>query len=79
MQPPLLSIGEVNKALSDAGRTEKLAKGKGCYYFKGGNAHLWPETEVKVAKVYDLSVSEWLFKHNQLRDLAELWAIRPCP
>ena len=72
MQPPLVSIGEVNKALSDAGHAEKLAKGKGCYYFKGGNAHLWLEAEVRVPKVHDLSVSQWLDEHCRLRVMAEL-------
>ena len=72
MQPPLVSVGEVNKALSDAGYAERLAKGKGCYYFKEGNANFWPKTEVHVLKVHDLSVSEWLEKHTLLRLSAEL-------
>jgi hypothetical protein len=53
----------VNRALRAAGRDERLVKGRGYYYFWGGDAASWPSSSVYVSHADVLSVEEWLAEH----------------
>lgn len=61
------TVARVNAALKAAGAEERLARGRGYLYFRGGNAALWPASAVYVAHVEALSVEEWVAEWRRLR------------
>lgn len=72
-----LTLAAINKALADVPAGEILVKGKDYFYFTDGNAHAWPTCSVYVARLSDLSLTDWIGEwrnlHNDyLRFLAEL-------
>lgn len=53
-------VAEVNRYLRSLGRTERLVRGAGYYYFTGGNGLGWPS--VMIFRASDLSIEQW--KHE---------------
>lgn len=62
-----ITIANINKALTSEGE-ERLFKGKGYYYFAGGNAATWRETAVYVNRLTALSIEQWKSERNRLRN-----------
>lgn len=60
------TVAQVNAALRKAGKAERLARGRGYYYFRDGNATAWPESAVYVNRADALTVAEWLREHERL-------------
>lgn len=61
------SIRDVNHMLKEKGVKEKLAKGKGYYYFYDGDTQYWPDTAVYVYRVGDLTYTEWWNEYESLK------------
>jgi hypothetical protein len=59
-------VADVNAALKAAGVKERLRRGRGYYYFSGGDTSGWPSTSVYVYRAEELSVSRWLEEHAKL-------------
>ena len=64
-------VAKVNAALRARGRLERLVRGRGYYYFHGGNACNWPSASVWVYRASDLTVERWLEEFDQLRAASE--------
>lgn len=60
-------VAQVNQALKAKGVAERLARGRGYSYFRGGNTGNWRETAVYVSDPGALSVDEWLEEFERLR------------
>lgn len=60
------SIKDVNDMLRKKGVKEKLTKGRGYYYFYGGDAAGWYESGVYVYNINDLSLDEWWEEYLRL-------------
>lgn len=63
-------VAEVNRALAAQGREERLRRGRGYYYFTGGDAPLWPASSVYVAHADALTVEQWLAEYARLKEAA---------
>lgn len=61
-----LSLRDINAALRDAGHDERLARGRGYFFFCGGEAARWPVSGVYVASLDQLTVDEWLERRDTL-------------
>jgi hypothetical protein len=59
------TVAKVNKALREKGHAERLARGRGYYYFRDGRAHEWPASAVYVNRVDALTVDQWLKQHEE--------------
>ena len=59
-------VVEVNRALRARGEAITLRRGRGYYYFAGGDAALWPSSGVYVYRASDLTVAEWLHQFDLL-------------
>lgn len=57
-------VAEVNKAIKALGRSEKLTRGNGYYYFRDGTAAGWYSSSEYVYRASDLSVAEWMELYN---------------
>lgn len=59
---------QVNKYLHSRGVPEdvKLIKGKGYFYFDGGNTSRWYTSSVYTSRVSDLKLESW---YNEYREL----------
>lgn len=57
-------VAEVNKALKARGAAERLARGRGYYYFREGSAAGWYSQSVCVYRASDLSVERWLEEYD---------------
>lgn len=44
----------------------ELVKGKGYFYFSGGNAPLWGDTSVCVYRLTELTLGQWANEYNTL-------------
>lgn len=64
-------VAKVNAALRARGRLERLVRGRGYFYFHGGNAHNWPTCTVWVFRANDLTVERWLEEFDHLRMASE--------
>lgn len=60
------TVASVNRALRARGHSEKLTRGKGYYYFAGGDAMRWPTSSVMVDDVALLSVDDWMTERDLL-------------
>lgn len=54
------TLAQVNKFLAEHGHEERLAKGKGYFYFYDGIAHTFADSSVMVPKLSLLSQQGWL-------------------
>ena len=72
-------VAEVNRELRLRGIAEKLARGKGHYYFRDGEASNWLSSSVAVFSADRLSVKEWLGEWSDLsgKPVPERIADRP--
>lgn len=59
-------ITEVNRELAKRGFPERLRRGKGYYYFTGGNAPDWPQSGVYVFRAEAVSLVDWLKEYERL-------------
>lgn len=60
------TVAKVNKALKGAGHPERLTRGRGYYYFAGGNAAGWHTSSVYVNNVGAFTVAGWVEERNRL-------------
>lgn len=56
----------INDALRERGREESLRPGDGYFYFGGGEAVNWLTNSVRVQRVSDLTLEEWLEEFDKL-------------
>ena len=63
---PRLTISAINIALHVRGHKERLARGKGYFYFYDGEAAEWPQSGVYVFRLNELTLEGWLEKRNEL-------------
>lgn len=61
-----MSLTAINKALKAAGAQEALRRGRGYFYFEGGDSAHWPETGVYACSLQALSVEQWLAERDRL-------------
>jgi hypothetical protein len=59
----------VNDALLKRGRDESLRPGDGYFYFGGGDAVNWLTNSVRVGRVSDLTLDQWLEEFDRLLKL----------
>jgi hypothetical protein len=59
----------INDALRERGRDESLRPGDGYFYFGGGEAVNWLTNSVRVQRVSDLTLEEWLEEFDKLLKL----------
>lgn len=62
----MTTVKKVNAELQKRGLLEKLVKGKGYYYFTGGDSHTWKTSGVYVSSVNQMTLSEWVEERNHL-------------
>lgn len=64
------SIADVNRALEQAGKPERLARGRDYLYFTGGNAQQWNEAGVYgVGPVVSaLTIGQWLAERDSRQE-----------
>lgn len=61
------TVASVNAALRGRGVAERLTRGRGYYYFRGGAAATWPESSVGgVAHVGALTIEQWIAERDRL-------------
>lgn len=60
------TLAQVNAALKAAGRDERLTRGRGYFYFRGGAAMGWFTSSVYVGDVDAYTVAEWLELHAEM-------------
>ena len=56
----------INDALRAQGRDESLREGDGYFYFGGGEAVNWLSPTVRVKRLSDLTLKEWLKEFDSL-------------
>ena len=59
----------INDALRVRGRGESLRPGNGFFYFGGGEAVNWITNSVRVERVSDLTLEEWLEEFDKLLEI----------
>jgi hypothetical protein len=65
----VVTVARVNKALREAGHPETLRRGKGYYYFTGGDSAGWYTSSVYVNNVSAFTVAGWIAERNRLSTL----------
>jgi hypothetical protein len=56
----------INDALRERGRDESLRPGNSFFYFGGGEAVNWLTNSVRVQRVSDLTLEQWLEEFDKL-------------
>ncbi len=64
-----LHLKIVNAELAKRGITARLEKGEGYFYFHFGEAADWLDRTVRVRKINDLTLKEWMAEFQRLREL----------
>lgn len=59
----------INDALRKRGRDESLRPGDGYFYFGGREAVNWLSNSVRVKRLSDLTLEQWLEKFDELLKL----------
>ena len=59
----------INDRLRERGRDESLRPGGGYFYFGGGEAVNWLTNSVRVQRVSDLTLEQWLGEFDKLLKL----------
>lgn len=62
-----LTLKAINAELAKQG--VRLEKGRGYFYFRGGDAATWLDKTVRVPKVSSLTLPQWLAEFERLRKL----------
>ena len=63
------TVAAVNAELKRLGHAERLRRGRGYYYFFGGDAAAWPSSSVYVNDMDCTTVAWWLVEFNTLRSV----------
>jgi hypothetical protein len=61
-----VTLRTVNAALKAAGFAEELVRGRGYFYFTGGDAHTGPTSAVPVFHLSAYSVEAWVALRGEL-------------
>lgn len=64
------TVAAVNRRLKAEGHEERLTRGNGYYYFRGGTTGSWMSTSVYVFRSDDLTVDEWMAEYRELASQA---------
>jgi len=64
-----LDLNTVNRELQRLGHHVELAKGKGYFYFHSGEAAGWIDPGVKVRKLNDLTLKQWVEQFHRSKEL----------
>jgi len=64
-----LDLNHVNAELARLGFKAQLTKGKGYFYFREGEAKDWIDTGVRVRKLNDLTLKQWVAEFHRLQEL----------
>jgi hypothetical protein len=64
-----LDLNHVNAELARLGYKVQLAKAKGYFFFRDGEASDWIDTVVKVRKLNELTLKQWVAEFHRLREL----------
>ena len=64
-----LVLSSVNRELQRLGHNVELAKGKGYFYFHSGEAANWIDPGVRVRKLNDLTLKQWVEQFRRSREL----------
>ena len=67
-----MTVKAVNEFLAAGGKQERLERVGGRLRFVGGLTATWPQTEVKIRRVSDLTLMGWVEALEQLRRSASL-------
>lgn len=62
-----VSLTAVNSALKQIGADETLVKGKGYFYFIGGESTEWNQQSVYVFSIKELSIEQWITEYQNLK------------
>ncbi len=62
----MTTLRQLNAELRKRGIKEELVKGKGYFYFDGGDAHEWYSTSIPVYSISDLTLDYVLSEHERL-------------
>ena len=64
-----LHMKVINDELSKRGYSARLEKGQGYFYFHSGEAANWLDISVRVRKINDLTLKQWLDEFTRLKEL----------
>jgi hypothetical protein len=64
---PRATIRNVNDALAARGYEATLVKGGDYFFFRGGEANGWLDRTIRVPRVGDLTVDEWVRAYQDLK------------
>jgi hypothetical protein len=59
------STAQVNAFLKSKNIKEKLQKGKGYFYFSGGDSYNWAESAVYVYRIDDMTFQDWYEEYKK--------------
>jgi len=62
-----VSLTTVNSTLKQIGADETLVKGKGYFYFIGGESAEWIQQSVYVFSIKELSIEQWIAEYQNLK------------
>ena len=74
-----LDLNHVNAELARLGYKAQLTKGKGYFYFRAGEAQDWIDAVVKVRKLNDLTLKQWIGEFHRLVELNQQMMRRAKP
>ena len=63
-----ITLKQINDALRAAGHEEELVRGRGYFYFAGGDAAIWPSSGVYVYRLSELTLEQWLAERDRLAE-----------
>lgn len=63
-------VAQVNAEMKRRGHAERLRRGRGYYYFCGGESHTWYSSMVMVSQANALTVEQWVREYNRLKGAA---------
>jgi hypothetical protein len=66
-----LHLHVINDELARLGYQARLEKGKGYFFFDAGETTLWVERGVKVRKISELTLKQWIAEFRRLKELNE--------
>jgi hypothetical protein len=64
-----LTLKTLNDELAKRGRTARLAKGRGYFYFQFGETDDWLDRTVNVPAVNSLTLPEWITEFERLKNV----------
>ena len=62
----MTSVKQVNAVLKKMGRAERIRRGRGYYYYFGGNTHTWYSSSLPVCWLDNITTDEVLDELNFL-------------